>query len=244
MRQISEYLSGKREGGYDADRLETELEENVEETAEKHGLNNYFDDYKIDDLPEGAKAATNKKPSKIGINKIEGFEDLLIDYDQYMIDGLGNVYGKTVLDTETEFIADPVYFESSDEVQELIDVHEIMHSLQYDSEWGDELYDAGWIESENVKNYLNHVGCSGSLSLLEGHTQLVTEKRLPQGEEIGRNFYPRETYLAEAMMRRNGINPTNHIESYEEKTQGSVEMDAETSPNPELSLAKEIKSAI
>ncbi|MFB6199290.1 MAG: hypothetical protein ABEJ83_00300 [Candidatus Nanohaloarchaea archaeon] len=207
-------------------RMEEQLEQDVEQTADEYNLDTGFQDYRIGELPEGAIAATAEVPKKLGINRIDSFHDFLQNYDSIQPGKDGNLYGVKVLDTETEFIADPAYFQMDEDTQELVETHEIMHDLQKNGLWGDELYNAGYTEDEHLRNYLNRIGEDAPEWLMEGTTEAVTERIVPNGRELGQGVYPREQKLAEQVAYQNGVD----LAELEPNIDGSVEMGAKTAP--------------
>lgn len=188
----------------------------LEETAEEYGLGGSFDFETEEYLEGGAVAATTKVPG-LEIEEVDSYEDFK-EYNFAMVDEEGNIYGVN-RDEHIGFIADSeIYPELDEETSEHVDLHELQHLEQYkeDRLWGDVLneeYDL----SDEMKFQLNYVDqlmdlnedpVLGNLvsdaevtALVEGYTQRVTEAMQENGEEIGEDFYPGYTAVANHLMK-------------------------------------------
>lgn len=188
----------------------------LEETAEEYGLSGDFDFETEEYLDGGAVAATAKVPG-LEVEEVEGYEDFR-EYDSAMVDQEGNIYGVN-RDEHIGFIADSeVYPELDGETSEHVDLHELQHLEQYkgDRLWGDVL-DEEYDLSDEMRFQLNYVDqlmdlnedpVLGNLvsdaevtALVEGYTQRVTEAMQDNGEEIGEDFYPGYTAVADHLMK-------------------------------------------
>ena len=138
-----------------------------------------------------------------------------------------------------------------------MDLHELQHFQQYSEDrlWGDVL-DEEYNLSDEMRFQLNYVDSLmdvaedpilGELvddaqvtALVEGYTQRVTEALQEDGEELGEDFYPGYTQLAEYMMEDvYGTDPEQEFDpnidpnidpdtaSEESLESGSVTMDTE-----------------
>lgn len=187
----------------------------LEDTAEEYGLSGDFDFETEEYLDGGAVAATTKVPG-LKIEEVESYEDFK-EYDSALVDEEGNIYG-VERDEHIGFIADSeIYPELDEETSEHVDLHELQHLEQYreDRLWGDVL-DEEYSLSDEMRFQLNYVDrlmdlkedpVLGNLvddaeatALIEGYTQKVTEAIQENGEEIGEDFYPGYTAVADYLM--------------------------------------------
>ena len=187
----------------------------LEDTAEEYGLEGEFDFETEDYLEGGAVAATTKIPG-IAVEEVETYEDLK-KHDSAMVDAEGNIYGVD-RDEHIGFIADSEIYDQLDlDTREHVDLHELQHLQQYDEDllWGDVL-DQEYDLSDEMVFQLNYVDqlmdvaedpVLGNLvddaevtALVEGYTQRVTEAMQEDGEEIGEDFYPGYTAVADYLM--------------------------------------------
>jgi hypothetical protein len=187
----------------------------LEKTAEEYGLEGDYDFVTEDYLEDGAVAATAKDPGVSAV-EIDDYEDFL-EYDLKMVDEKGNLYGLEE-DEHIGFISDSeVYDGLNGDLKEHVDLHELQHLEQYSEDrlWGDVL-DEEYNLSDEMRFQLNYVDSLmdvaedpilGELvddaqvtALVEGYTQRVTEALQEDGEELGEDFYPGYTQLAEYMM--------------------------------------------
>lgn len=187
----------------------------LEDTAEEYGLEGEFDFETEDYLEGGAVAATTKIPG-IAVEEVETYEDLK-KHDSAMVDADGNIYGVD-RDEHIGFIADSEIYDQLDlDTREHVDLHELQHLQQYDEDllWGDVL-DQEYDLSDEMVFQLNYVDqlmdvaedpVLGNLvddaevtALVEGYTQRVTEAMQEDGEEIGEDFYPGYTAVADYLM--------------------------------------------
>lgn len=193
-----------------------------EQSLEDYGMDTHVDfDFIGDDFLEGgAVAATTKTPE---YKELKSFQDF-VEYEDIRRGNDGKLYGATGREN-IGFIADrQSYSWLDDEVLDYINVHEGHHFIQFDDDqlWGDTL-DEEYDLSEDLRQQLNQVDRLMNLAehclyqhtvdearvtaVVEGYTERVTEAMHENGEEIGQNFYPGYTQLADNMMRRNGIDP-------------------------------------
>jgi|GEM_PF-3902013 hypothetical protein len=231
--------------------MDTNLSD-LEDTAEEYGLDGEYDFVTEDNLEDGAVAATAKVPGVSAV-EIEDYEDL-VEYDLKMVDDEGNLYGLEK-DEHIGFISDSeVYGSLGNDLKEHVDVHELQHLQQYSEGrlWGNVL-DEEYNLSDEMRFQLNYVDnlmdvaedpILGELvddgmvtALVEGYTQRVTEALQENGQELGEDFYPGYTQLAEYMMEEvygtdpeqefdPDIDPNTAIE--EELESGSVTMDTDS----------------
>ncbi|MFB6116403.1 MAG: hypothetical protein ABEK10_02715 [Candidatus Nanosalina sp.] len=187
----------------------------LENTAQKYGLEGELDFEAEEYLDGGAVAATTKIPG-ITVEEVETYEDLK-KHESAMVDADGNIYGVD-RDDHIGYIADSEKIPELDpQTQEMVDVHELNHVDQYDDEllWG-EVLDKEYDLSDEMRFQLNYVDqiidvaedpVLGNLindaevtALVEGYTQRVTEAMVEDGEEIGEDFYPGYTAVADYLM--------------------------------------------
>jgi hypothetical protein len=200
---VSQNPSGEFEAtGIDAGEIENDLNEISEET----GVPNYFDEVYVDDLEGDAVAATTLQP-EYDIDEITGFdpyeddwEDLDFENYEVIIQDEENLYGLTLEEFNTVFIADAQnYTQIDDKSRYLADLHEMMHGSQFNGNWGEDVQDAENI-SDEMRDYLNNVAEMSYEEFVEGNTELVTEAMVPNGKCIGQPFYPGLTEAAEDEM--------------------------------------------
>ena len=211
----------------------------VEKAAEEYGIDEAYDLAFEQDLPDGAVAATAKIPG-VRVEEIEEYEDLL-NYEEIAVDEDGDVYGLE-RDELIGFIADSEVYSDLDYIErEHVNLHELNHLEQFtDGLWGDSL-DEEYNLSDSMRQQLNYVDRLQEVSedpilgsfiddgvvtaLVEGYTQRVTEAIQPEGEEIGEDFYPGYTAVADYLMQVNGTDPEKEFDP---------EIDAEKALEPEL----------
>lgn len=189
--------------GVDVEEIENDLDEISEET----GMPNYFDDVYVDDLEEGAVAATTLQP-KYNVDEINGFDPYEDDWDELdfenyevIIQEEEDLYGLTLEDFNTAFIADAKnYTQIDNKSRYLADLHEMMHGSQFNGNWGEDVQNAENVSNE-LRDYLNTVAEMSYEEFVEGNTELVTEAMVPNGKNIGRPFYPDLTEAAEDEMK-------------------------------------------
>ena len=199
----------------------------LEETAEEYGLSGDFD-FETEDYLEGAAVAATTKVPGLEIEEVESYEEFR-EYDSAMVDEEGNIYGVN-RDEQIGFMADSeVYPELDDKTSEHVDLHELHHLEQYrdDRLWG-EVLDEEYDLSDEMRFQLNYVDQLMDLNddpvlgklvndaevtaLVEGYTQRVTEAMQENGEEIGEDFYPGYTAVADHLM--NEVYETNPEEEF------------------------------
>lgn len=187
----------------------------LEDTAEEYGLGGDFDFEEEEYLDGGAVAATTKVPG-IRIEEVDNYEDFK-EYESALVDEEGNIYG-VEKDENIGFIADSeIYPELDEETSEHVDLHELQHLEQYQDDrlWG-EVLDEEYNLSDEMRFQLNYVDQLMNLNedpvlgnlvsdaevtaLVEGYTQRVTEAMQEDGEEIGEDFYPGYTAVADHLM--------------------------------------------
>jgi hypothetical protein len=198
------------DGEYEATGItEDQIESDLDEIAEETGMPNYFDEVYIDDLEGGAVAATTLKP-EYDMDEITDFDpykddwsDLdFKDYEIMIENGDGDLYGLTLEEFNTVFIADAEnYTQIDDKSRYLADLHEMMHGSQFNGNWGEDVQKAEEI-SDEMRDYLNHVAEMSYEEFLEGNTEAVTEAMVPNGKNIGKPFYPGLTEAAEQEMEQ------------------------------------------
>lgn len=219
----------------------------LEETADEYGLDGDFDFETEEDLNGGAVAATTKIPGFSPV-EIQDYEDFL-EYDMKLVDNNGNLYGLEK-DSQLGFVSDSeVYDKLDDDVKEHVDLHELQHYQQYkeDRHWG-EVLNEEYNLSDEMRFQLNYVDNLMDVAedpvlgefvddaevtaMVEGYTQRVTEALQEDGEELGEDFYPGYTQLADYMMKEvYGTNPEEEfnpqIDPEERVEAGSVSMSKE-----------------
>jgi len=235
-------ISGKSEA---ETLLEPELEKGtaeehfprLENTAEKYGLDGDYDFATEDNLNGGAVAATAKVPG-LSFEKVENYEDLK-DFGMATVDDEGQIYG-VEKDEKIGFIADSeIYPDLDEDTAEHVDLHEIQHLQQYEEDklWGDALKHEYNLSDEMTfqLNYIdqlmdvaedpllgNLVDDAKVTALVEGYTQRVTEAMQDNGKEIGENFYPGYTELADHMMKEvYGTDPEKEFDPESEPVEHS-----------------------
>ncbi len=100
----------------------------------------------------------------------------------------------------TEFVKNPYSFQMLEDGEKLsATVHEVLEEKQFNGFIGDELKSTHGI-SDEFKDFLNYAQTEFPNSIREGMTQALTNKLLPEGDKIGRRFYPKETDIFESIV--------------------------------------------
>ena len=197
---VSQNPSGEFEAtGTSSEEIELDLEQISEET----GIPNYFDKIITTSLDGGEVAATTLEP-QYDIDEITDFDPYNDDWDdldfenyEVLIKNGRGVYGLTLEEFHTVFIADAEnYAQIDDKSRYLADLHEMMHGSQFEGNWGEDIQEAEGV-SDEMREYLDYVANMSYEEFLEGNTEAVTEAMIPNGKYIGRPFYPELTDLAE-----------------------------------------------
>jgi len=107
--------------------------------------------------------------------------------------------------TTTDFLKNPYSFQKLGEREGLVaTVHEVLEEKQFNGFIGDELKETHGI-SEEFRDFLNYAQVEFPNSIREGMTQALTNKLVPEGDKIGKRFYPEETDIFETLVEGMGF---------------------------------------
>lgn len=186
-----------------------EIENDLDAIYDEENIPNYFNEVRIDNLEDGAIAATTLEPD-YDIDEITDFDPYEddwkdLDFENYevLIKNDEDIYGLTLEDFNTVFIADAQnYAQLDDRSRYLANLHEMMHGSQFNGNWGDDVQQAEGI-SDEMRDYLNKVADMSYEEFLEGTTEAISEAMIPNGRNIGRPFYQDLTEIAEEELGTN-----------------------------------------